>query len=255
MLKDNSINTSRAVTDGIIHVSSILPLVCSKTYRDEEGKIKNIVYPQIFDSIFNSEFNELSAKLHIDMLVFVPINIFLFFFSIFFNSTRIAFFMLYFCAFVSYKFVIFVKMFFYLKFRYKSIARYHAAEHMANNACRALGRIPTMEEVKHFSRFSKYCGSMSDINYLVLTLSSSLLILFFHEQSLLIATLLLALLYFIGIKYRLFRFLQVIYTNKPTDADLEVAIESLKNYQEMENDIKNGTLKDFELTLKLGDLN
>lgn len=253
MLKDNSISTSQATNNGIIHASKIIPSICSKTYRDEEGKIKSVVYPQVLDSVFNSEFFEISSKLKVNMYVFMAFNTLLLFISTLFNNTRFMFFMLYFCIFVSYKLVICIKSSFYMNVFCSSIGKYHSAEHMVNNAYRALGRIPSMEEIKHFSRFSIYCSSMNNINYVVLSLSASLLILFFNGLKLLIASLLLVLFSIIAVKFCLFRFLQIFYTVKPTDAELEVAIESLKNYEQMENEIKSGTIKEFKLTIKLDD--
>lgn len=119
----------------------------------------------------------------------------------------------------------------------KSIARYHSAEHMVINCYEKLKRIPTFEEVKNASRFHKRCGSRMYINNMVMHLLLSLSYAFVANWNV-IFHLSLCILILI---FRLFadkegwlRFLQVFVTAKPSDEDIELAIEGIKNYEKME---------------------
>ena len=53
-----------------------------------------------------------------------------------------------------------------------STARYHSAEHMVVNAYNLLGRVPSIEEAKQFSRFSKHCGSQKTIDHIILSITT-----------------------------------------------------------------------------------
>ena len=122
----------------------------------------------------------------------------------------------------------------------KQLARFHAAEHMSLNAYRSLGRVPTLEEIKKYSRFSKYCGSR---DMLESSCFNSLLILIFiiFESNNLIPLIILGVLMLI-LKlthtpvFKVLGFLQILVTNKPTDLELNVAIEGLKELEKFEDD-------------------
>lgn len=118
-----------------------------------------------------------------------------------------------------------------------SLAKFHSAEHMAVNAYEQLQRIPTLGEIKRFSRFSKDCGFMLIIHRIVTHLSVIILLLFAIGGNMLAYSFALAIIpTFMVIAWRKgwFEFLQVLVTTPPTDNELEVAIEGLKKFEEME---------------------
>ena len=122
----------------------------------------------------------------------------------------------------------------------KQLARFHAAEHMSLNAYQSLGRVPTLEEIKKYSRFSKYCGSrkMIETNFFY---SLIILIFIIFESNSFIPLIILGVLMLI-LKlthtpvFKVLGFLQILVTNKPTDLELNVAIEGLKELEKFEDD-------------------
>lgn len=109
--------------------------------------------------------------------------------------------------------------------------RFHGAEHMAINCYEDLGRIPTLDEIKRYSRFSDYCGSnLFTMSFLYLL--ANFLCTFFN--SILISGMfffiLLPLLDLFNLSGILNCF-QIFFTNKPTDKELEIAIQGLKKWE------------------------
>ena len=118
-----------------------------------------------------------------------------------------------------------------------SAVKFHSAEHMAVNAYEQLQRIPTLGEIKCFSRFSSKCGFMPIVGRIVTHLSVIILLLFAIGGNM--STYYFALAFipaFMLIAWHKgwFKFLQVLVTTPPTDNGLEVAIEWLKKFEEME---------------------
>ena len=125
-----------------------------------------------------------------------------------------------------------------------SLAKPHAAEHMAINAYEQLQRIPTLDEIKNFSRFSKDCGFMIILSRIMTHLSVIILLLFAISGNMLAYYFALAIIpAFMVIAWRKgwFKFLEVFVTAPPTDSELEVAIEGLKKFEEMEEALNNQT--------------
>lgn len=118
-----------------------------------------------------------------------------------------------------------------------SLAKFHSAEHMAVNAYEQLQRIPTLGEIKRFSRFSKGCGFMLIMHRIVTHLSVIILLLFAiggNMSAYYFALAIIPAFMIIAWHKGWFKFLQVFFTAPPTDNELEVAIEGLKNFEEME---------------------
>ena len=113
---------------------------------------------------------------------------------------------------------------------------------MSTAAYMDLNRIPTIQEVKKYSRFSEYCGSMYFINKVVKPICLSVVTLFFsYDMSIIIRILIyLPILLLIDHiqKRGWFKYLQVLFIDKPTDQEIEVAIEGIKEYEKMEDSIK-----------------
>lgn len=111
--------------------------------------------------------------------------------------------------------------------------RFHGAEHMAINCYEDLGRIPTLEEIKRYSRFSDYCGSnLFTVSFIYLL--ANFLCTFFNSilisgMSLLIFVPLLDLFKISGI----LNYFQIFFTNKPTDKELKIAIQGLIKWEKV----------------------
>ena len=120
----------------------------------------------------------------------------------------------------------------------EDIAAFHSAEHMAINAYEKLQRVPTLEEIKNFSRFSRYCGSrfiFSRIcSFLMLCFSIAFLSMKYNLLYLISIGIIIVFL-IASTKYGLLNFLQIFVTNKPSDKELTVAIEGLKRFEIMED--------------------
>ncbi len=134
----------------------------------------------------------------------------------------------------------FIKFVFRCKFKEPSLARFHAAEHMAVNAYNQLQRIPTLDELRKASRFSKHCQSQrSLLSFFILSLLQIAAILFYNTSFLyLIAALIILFFEIIVSKKQLLSFLQIFVVSKPTDKELELAIEGLKQLEIVENNFE-----------------
>lgn len=112
--------------------------------------------------------------------------------------------------------------------------KFHSAEHMILNAYRKLKRIPSLEELRDFSRFSNTCGT----NTMFIRFMDSLVLLiisFTFNNSLfckilLVLDIVMSMLSLCGV----LNFLQFLTTRKPTDRELLVAIAGLKTCLEHE---------------------
>lgn len=116
----------------------------------------------------------------------------------------------------------------------KSLYRFHAAEHMAIQAYESLQKVPTLAEIKKFSRFSKECSTS---RYFGCVLVNALFLIIYlispNDFSCILLSLLTSL---IMVKYRKcicnsFIFLQYFTTLPPTDKELLVAIYALKEWE------------------------
>lgn len=123
----------------------------------------------------------------------------------------------------------------------KEVARYHSAEHMILNAYNKLERVPSLEEIKTFSRFSEYCGSRTIISIIIGYISISLAIAF-SDKIHIIAGLLICIISIILSKKMLekdfVKVEQILLTEPPTDLELEVAIKGLDTLLKEEEKIK-----------------
>lgn len=139
----------------------------------------------------------------------------------------------------------FIEAFIKIKFKEPSTARFHGAEHMALNAYNELQRIPTLDEIKKFSRFSRHCSSQSQlITQLGIFLFIIIAILFYSYNYFLFMGIILAIGAFLLTirKSNRFIFLQVFFVSKPTDKELLLAITALEELEIFENDHCNDDL-------------
>lgn len=231
---------ARSKRNGIIFYSQKCSLFGSETFQDESGKIQTRI---VFDN-YKDYLKDKSQKKNLhSKYVALIFNIMLL--TICLLSENIWFIIAagQFSLFVSFELFEFIEKSYQRKSKKgnaKSIARYHSAEHMVINCYEKLKRIPTFEEVKKASRFHKRCESSANINNIVMNLLLSLSTAFVANWSIIFD---LSLCIHILI-FRLFadkkgwlRFLQVFVIAKPSDEDIELAIEGIKNYEKMEEDL------------------
>lgn len=231
--------------NGIVFYSNDCPGMAVEAYI-ENGEIKTQIVPKGFLNfierfgVYYNEPNNVTFKFNPKIVVFY--DIMLIAISIFTMDFNLIFASFYFSFTTSFDLFIFLNIIYILKFgKEKSVGRYHAAEHMAINAYNTLHRIPTVEEVKKFSRFSKNCGSERNIRNIIIF--SSLSILFAINISkfsfwLILLYPILFILMILDMKYSILRFLQILVTNKPTDLEIKVAIKGIEELEKFEKDFK-----------------
>jgi uncharacterized protein YqhQ len=114
--------------------------------------------------------------------------------------------------------------------------KFHSAEHMAIQAMKKLQRVPTMEEIKCFSRFDKNCGTnlttLLALNHLIISICFT----FLNGSLFLIVTSSCLLLTLLLKQLGCLNFLQYLSTIPPSDRELKVAIAGLKVWFENETD-------------------
>lgn len=115
----------------------------------------------------------------------------------------------------------------------KRVFQFHAAEHMVVNACVELERVPTLPEIRQYSRFLISCGTNSTaktlVSCLVLLLGSFNIITFILGIIIIIKVIPLLLL------DGYLNFLQKYTTSTPTDEELLVAIEAMTEWLKHES--------------------
>lgn len=122
----------------------------------------------------------------------------------------------------------------------KSLGRYHAAEHMAVNAYNDLGRAPTLEEVRTYSRFDENCGSMREFRKIISVLPQIVVLCFctrIYGIAYIICVIVASAIAVWGMDAKVKKYLQILITNKPTDIELKNAVEGIKKLEETLNDM------------------
>ena len=122
------------------------------------------------------------------------------------------------------------------------LGRFHSAEHMSVEAYNALKRVPSLDELKKYSRFSEHCGSFpsfqKSFNYSILSLFIAIGSLVNLRAYIVMMILTISLLYVV-LRYKLVKYLQVFLTNKPTDEELNVAIEGLRELEMLDDNFES----------------
>lgn len=231
------ITHARSKNNGITIYSNKFPIVGVETFLDEN---ENIITK--YNLLHFEDFYDISENTKKDTALLIIFNILLIAFSLVFSffTDNFGFFSaaLVFSFVASLETYKFIKSFIKIKFKEPSIARFHAAEHMAINAYNRLQRVPTLEEIKNFSRFSKYCSSQNQlITQLGIFLFMLSTILFYSYNYFIFMGILLGIGAFLLIikKIKRFLFLQIFFVSKPTDKELNLAIEALKQFENFEN--------------------
>lgn len=123
--------------------------------------------------------------------------------------------------------------------KYKSLARFVAASHMATNAYLRLQRIPTLAEAKKCSRFSTDSQVIFTFAKILTYLSGGLVFLLLPSSFSWIIFIILSILIYGLTVTGIFNFLQIFITSKPFDEELNVAIRGIKSFEEMEDIVNN----------------
>lgn len=112
--------------------------------------------------------------------------------------------------------------------------KFHSAEHMILNAYHKLKRVPSLEELRDFSRFDNTCGTNSQ--FITLINSTILLIITFTINNPLCCIILFLFNFAISVVSLCggLNFLQLLTTRTSTDRELLVAIAGLKTRLEHE---------------------
>lgn len=236
------IREMQATNDGIIYFSEEPNKACL-TSLNADGKIERtlllIETTPIITPIIPKE--EIEKKF--SYFLTLVIDLFLITLAAYFKNIPLFFASSFFSLFVSLPLFKLINMIFRMKITKENIkaAKYIAASHMATNAYNELGRIPTLEEVKKYSRFSKNCN----IIWTFMGITFNLIFwtfLSFCKLVPFILCVLICLVIMFGVPFIFLRgylnFLQIFVTSKPSDEELIVAIEGIRSYEEMEKNVK-----------------
>ena len=116
----------------------------------------------------------------------------------------------------------------------KNACKFHSAEHMVINAYRKLKRVPTIEEIRQYSRFSNSCNTNA-ITQMVMNFTLMFLCTFIRNPLyMIIGILSVNIIVLILLQCGFLNFLQKFTTIIPTDKELNVAIEGMNIWFENE---------------------
>lgn len=246
MEEKNRIRMARSRENGIVFYSNIYPNFGINAIINESGEIQTdpIYIPLIENK--RSTIKKIFTKkdiLKIGKLT-VVIDVLLIILSLLAKNFWVSFAAIFFSIMSSLEFFIMIKIVYEIKSKngkLRSLGRFHAAEHMVINAYNKYKRVPTFEEVKKSSRFSKYCGSNKIIceNVLFLSISINLAIIGiigngFIKYIFYFIMMCIAFIVIIGYLKGWLNFFQCFSTTPPTDKEIEVAIEGIKAFEELE---------------------
>jgi len=240
------INKASSNQNGIFFYSNTNPSIGVKSFFDENNNIQTQIVDATkveFENFLESKRNESNSffKKHL-LCIF---NVTLIFSGLILTIVTHNFFMLfsaiYFCCLSSRELIDVLLS--AIEMRKKNdknycIAEFHSAEHMAINAYEKLQRIPSLAEVKKFSRFSDKCGSRKDFNIIVYPFT--VCVIWIITQYVTSPWFFFAiwsnyfLLLFLNSKFHILKFLQVIFTKPPSDEQLMLAIEGLRQFEILE---------------------
>ena len=116
----------------------------------------------------------------------------------------------------------------------KNVFKFHSAEHMIINAYKKLERVPSLEEIREFSRFSNSCGTN-----VITQIVFSFILMFFctfipNIRLMNVAILSVNFVILILLQCGFLNFLQRYTTIVPTDRELLVAISGMNVWLENE---------------------
>ena len=236
------ISEMQATNNGVIYFSNYPNKACM-TYISDCGEIKRSLLVFEKDSLSATIIPKQEIEKNFRYLLTFIIDCVLILLAAFSKNENLFCLAAFFSLFVSLPLFKLVNMIFRMKItkEYKKASKYVAAGNMATNAYNKLGRIPTLEETKKYSRFSVNNG----IVWTYIKITFNLILWTFLSFCNLIPFILcvficLVIMFIVPFVYLrgYLNFLQIFVTTKPTDTELIVAIEGLKSYEEMEKNWK-----------------
>lgn len=229
MEKMKSIVQARSDHEGITFFSSVNPNLGIKAYRGTDNAIN-------FRPTIGHEKPPITRQTVRRLGSFwLIINVFLAILAISTKQITIMLSSILFITFISKEFFVLLLSIFSIDRKTK---KYHAAEHMVINAYIQYERIPTLEEVRNFSRFSPTCGSTYQFKKILTIFPWIIFLCISSKLTPLIIYILVWICTFVFtmlvIKTDIVKFLQIFLTSKPCDRELEVAIAGIKEWQILE---------------------
>lgn len=123
----------------------------------------------------------------------------------------------------------------------KNAFKFHSAEHMVLNAYRKLQRVPTIEEISQYSRFSNSCGTNATTQMVVTFMLMFVATFISNPLYRMLGMLFANIIVLIFLQCGLLNFMQILSTQKPTEQELLVAIEGMRVWLEHEKKEKEKT--------------
>lgn len=244
MTKKKNILEARSKKNGIVFYSDICPRYGAETYIDDLGIIHSIIIPVQLDELIDiSEILAHNEKSRFSKFIPLVFDVILIIVCLILRNPWYIFASIYFSVTASFDLFHFIKSA-YLKFSesdYRSRTKFHSAEHMVVNAYRKFQRIPTFREVKQSSRFSKYCGSRILYHNIVESILMSLIIVLSSKYGILFCYLgFIFINMFMSIVKRmgLLKFLQIFVTSPPSNVEIQIALEGIKAFEDMEEKLR-----------------
>ncbi|MBQ8298691.1 MAG: DUF1385 domain-containing protein [Clostridia bacterium] len=245
MANNKHVQEAESNRDGIIFHSNTVQGMGVKTYFNEQNEICSITAPiQFLRGIEQSKikktfkFSETKLQILLSGLIIIlgilSASIHEFFISLFFTFFALPNLLSFFRVWYMYK---------RKSSPFYKVSQFHSAEHMVISAYAKLQRIPTLEEVKNSSRISKHCGSNSMFLKLIYGVTLCIIYALFGGSNTLaypIGLAILLLFCFLCTKYQVHRGLQYLILSTPTDEQLQLSIEAIKNFESMEEKVENG---------------
>lgn len=259
MEKKQFIIDARSKKNGIVFYSNLFPFIGVQAFFDNYGNIKSKLIDKELDEFVDyvGTLNEGEKTLNKKKLIILDSVLILFSIigCIFSGNFGLVLGSIFFSIFVSKDLYRFSKACYNMNLKdekQRSTAMFHAAEHMVLNAYQTLKRIPSLEEAKKFSRFSKLCGSRAILSRMFMfSLITIAMFSILHYNNIIYLISVLSIVMFVvkSQKYGWLNFLQVFVTSKPTDKEIELAIEGLKQFEIMEKKIEDGEEICFSMEL------
>lgn len=245
MANNKHVREAESNRDGIIFHSNTVQGMGVKTYFNDRNEICSITAPiQFLHGIERSEIAKTFKTS--DKKILIPLGGLTIILGILSGSINGFFIALFFTFFA----LPILTTFFRVLYMYKrksspfyTVSQFHSAEHMVINAYKKLQRIPTFEEVKKSSRISKHCGSNLMFVRLIYGVTLCILYALFGGSGTLaypISLVILLFFCFLCSKYQIHRGMQYLILSTPTDEQLHLSIEALKNFEIMEERVENG---------------
>lgn len=221
---------TQAEKDGIVIRGQKRPEYGIKTKYNNSGEICYEI--SIFDEakdplialdyrIYPKKFYIIVAILDIIFLAFAIID------NVYVGETFL------FCV-MSLDFFSFIKFYYEFVINGKNMPRYYSAKVMLERAYKKYHRVPTLEEIKKVSRFSQY--GTHTLNNLITGLSCLLTLRSVLKTNYILLCFFVILIIVLKVisKKDCNKYLQAVFLPRPTEKELQLAIEALKLYEKWE---------------------